>query len=110
MVLDNRQMNLHAGERNLDWLSKNIAAVAVKYGVEKIKLFGSRARGEENSQSDYDFLIRRGKINSLIQYSAFVEELEELLGTHVDVITDTSDDEEIIKTAEKEGILLYDRK
>ena len=42
MVLDNRQMDLHAGERNLDRLSKNIAAVAMKYGVEKIKLFGSR--------------------------------------------------------------------
>ncbi|MBR1486007.1 MAG: nucleotidyltransferase domain-containing protein, partial [Synergistaceae bacterium] len=88
----------------------DIAPIAKKYGVEKIKLFGSRAKGEEKESSDYDFLISRGEINSFIQYAGFVEELEELLGTRVDVITDTSDDSNFIDTAEKEGILLYANK
>ncbi len=94
----------------LNFLSTNIAPIAIKYGVKKIKLFGSRARGEQHSRSDYDFLITRGKIDTLIKYSAFVEELEELLGTHVDVITDTSDDDELIFLAEKDGILIYENK
>ncbi|MBQ7193399.1 MAG: nucleotidyltransferase domain-containing protein [Synergistaceae bacterium] len=34
-----------------------VAPIAIKHGVKKIKLFGSRARGEEHAQSDYDFLI-----------------------------------------------------
>ena len=93
--------------KDIKALSNNIAPIAIKYGVERIKLFGSRARGEEHAQSDYDFLISRGKINSLIKYFAFVGELEELLGSHVDVITDTSDNEDLINEAETDGILLY---
>ena len=85
-----------------------VVPIAIKHGVKKVKLFGSRARGEEHAQSDYDFLISRGKIDTLIKYSAFVEDLEELLGTHVDVITDTSDDEDLIASAERDGILLYE--
>ena len=91
-------------------LITNVAPIAIKHGVKKIKLFGSRARGEGHPQSDYDFLISRGEIDTLIKYSAFVEDLEELLGTHVDVITDTSDDDELIASAEKDGILLYENK
>ena len=91
-------------------LSKDITTIAIKHGVKKIKLFGSRARGEEHLQSDYDFLITKGKIDTLIKYSAFVEDLEELLGTSVDVITDTSDDDELIASAEKDEILIYENK
>ena len=57
--------------KNIESLSANIAPIAKKYGVEKIKLFGSRAKGEEKESSDYDFLISRGEINSLIQYFEF---------------------------------------
>ena len=57
--------------------------------------------------SDYDFLISRGRMRSLLQYSAFVAELEAVLGTHVDVITDTSDDKQLIGTAEAEGVEIY---
>ena len=88
-------------------LTNNIAPIAAKYGVKRIKLFGSRARGDNKPQSDYDFLISKGEIHSLLQYAAFVAELEELLGMPVDVITDTSDDEYLINTAENEGIEIY---
>lgn len=91
-------------------LSSNIALIAEKYGITRIKLFGSRARGDNTPLSDYDFLISKGKLRSLLQYSAFVTELEELLGVPVDVVTDTSDDELLIKTAEKEGIEIYGSK
>ena len=95
---------------NFQDLITNVAPIAIKHGVKRMKLFGSRARGEGHPQSDYDFLISRGEIDTLIKYSAFVEDLEELLGTHVDVITDTSDDDELIASAEKDGILLYENK
>ena len=96
--------------KGLQDLITNVAPIAIKHGVRKIKLFGSRARGDEHTQSDYDFLISRGKIDTLIKYSAFVEELEEILGTRVDVVTDTSDDEDLIASAEREGILLYENR
>ena len=88
-------------------LTNNIAPIAAKYGVKRVKLFGSRARGDNKPQSDYDFLISKGEIHSLLQYAAFIAELEELLGLPVDVITDTSDDEFLINKAETEGIEIY---
>ncbi|MBP5592007.1 nucleotidyltransferase domain-containing protein [bacterium] len=94
----------------INTLTSNILPIAEKYGVTRIKLFGSRARGDNKPQSDYDFLISKGAIQTLLQYSAFVAELEELLGVHVDVITDTSDDEYLINTAETEGIEIYGNK
>ena len=91
-------------------LTNNITPIAAKYGVKRVKLFGSRARGDNKPQSDYDFLISKGEIHSLLQYAAFIAELEELLGLPVDVITDTSDDEFLINTAEAEGIEIYGNK
>ena len=86
-----------------------ILPIILKYGVDRVILFGSKARGDATKDSDYDFLISKGNIRSLLQYMSFVGELEDVLNTHVDVITDTSSDENIIQTAMQEGILLYER-
>ena len=91
-------------------LASSIIPIATKYGVSRVKLFGSRARGDNKPHSDYDFLISRGRMRSLLQYSAFVAELESVLGTHVDVITDTSDDKQLISAAEAEGVEIYGNK
>ncbi len=83
--------------------------IAMKYGVERILLFGSMARGDANEHSDYDFLITKGNLKSLIQYMSFVNELESILNRHVDVISDSSSDDDIITAAQQEGILIYER-
>ena len=36
---------------------ENILAIAAKHGAFNVRIFGSVARGEENSESDIDFLI-----------------------------------------------------
>ncbi len=94
---------------NTKSIKKIILPIAQKYGVERMFLFGSMARGDANENSDYDFLITKGDLKSLIQYMSFVSELENILHSHVDVITDSSSDDDIIKTAIQEGILLYER-
>jgi predicted nucleotidyltransferase len=90
-------------------IKKVVIPIAEKYGIAKMILFGSNARGEARDDSDYDFLISRGEMKSLIQYMSIVEELEDMLSCHVDVVTDTSSDEEIINTAIQEGVLLYEK-
>lgn len=47
------------------------------YGVEKIYLFGSYARGDATSKSDIYLRIDKGKITGLFQLSGFYLELEE---------------------------------
>ena len=86
-----------------------ITPIAQKYGVERVLLFGSMARGDNDKNSDYDFLITKGEFKSLIQYSSFITDLETALQSNVDVITDSSSDETIIETALREGVLAYER-
>ena len=90
-------------------LKEIVSPIAQKYGVERVLLFGSMARNEADDSSDYDFLITKGNLRSLIQYMSFVSELETVLKRHVDVVTDSSPDEIIISNAIQEGILLYER-
>lgn len=90
-------------------ISRIVAPIAEKYGVKRISLFGSRARGEDNADSDYDFLISKGNLNSLLYYVSFVNELEEVFGTHVDVVSDTACDKDFINSISKETVLLYER-
>lgn len=86
-----------------------VVPIAKNFGVEKVYLFGSRAKGLESPQSDYDFLISRGNINSLLRYVAFVNSLEEALGSHVDVVTDTSSDQDFIQMINNEAVLIYEQ-
>ena len=96
--------------KELAEIQKTVAPIASRYGVEKMVLFGSRARGEAHSGSDYDFLITRGQLKSLWQFSAFWTELEKACHAPVDVVSDTSFDEELIGAARKDGLLVYERK
>ena len=66
-------------ENGLKRITDIVTPIAQKFGVERVTLFGSVARGDNDENSDYDFLISSGGIHSLFQYVDFVETLEETL-------------------------------
>lgn len=82
--------------------------VAKAYGIERVSLFGSYARGEAKDNSDVDLYIERGRLKSLLQYFAFIDELEGALHCHVDVVTTGIEDKQFLSAIMKEGILLYE--
>ena len=90
-------------------LSAVVSPIAASYGVEKLFLFGSRARGDARPDSDYDFLISKGKVQTLFLHAALWQALEDALNAPVDLITDTSSDKSVIEQARKEAILLYEQ-
>ena len=63
-----------------------ILRVAAKHGVQRIRVFGSVARGDAGPQSDVDFLIDVGPSHSPFFPGGLVSDLEALLGRHVDVV------------------------
>ena len=65
-----------------------ILRIAEQYGAKNIRIFGSFARGEDNAKSDADFLVKME--GSLVKRIAFIQELEELLGRKVDIVTERS--------------------
>ncbi len=95
---------------SLEEIRNIISPIAARYGVSKVYLFGSRARGDNEPDSDYDFLISRGDINTIISHMEFVYDLEDAFGVHVDVVTDDMDDREFLNMIKEECIGIYERK
>lgn len=82
--------------------------IAKAYGVEQMGLFGSYARGEAKDDSDIDLYIECGRLKTLLQYFAFVNELEDVLQCHVDVVTTGIEDKQFLTAIMQEGVLLYE--
>ena len=95
---------------SLDEISKISMPIAEKHGVAKLYLFGSYARKEVTEHSDIDLLIDKGNIRNLLDYFAFVSDLEDSFGKHVDVVTITCNDKEFVEKVMKEAILIYESK
>jgi len=54
---DKQQYVLNGPRPSVEELSAIVALIAEKYGVNKVYIFGSVARGGYNENSDYDFCI-----------------------------------------------------
>jgi len=86
-----------------------IREIAQRYGVERVTLFGSYARGDARIDSDIDLLIDKGRIRGLFQLSGFHLDLEERFNTHVDLLTTDSLNEKFLKRINGEEIILYEQ-
>jgi predicted nucleotidyltransferase len=64
-----------------------ILAIAGRYGARNIRLFGSIARGTATEASDVDLLLEMEGGRSLLDLVAIKQELEDLLGRQVHVVT-----------------------
>jgi hypothetical protein len=93
----------------LDEIKEKTVPIAKSYGIQSLGVFGSYARNEATDDSDVDICVEKGSLRSLIQYFAFVQELEKILGCHVDVITTEIEDTDFLNHVLKERILLYER-
>jgi len=81
--------------------------IAKKYGVKKLSLFGSYARGEADEKSDVDFLFEKGKILGL-EYFGFVNDLEEEFKCHVDLVSEGISDKEFLAEIKNDEVILYE--
>lgn len=93
---------------SIDEIKSKAVPVAKDYGIRKLSLFGSYARGEATDDSDIDFYIDKGKLRGLLQYFSFVDDLENALKCHVDVVTTSIEDKAFLGNIVKEGIVLYE--
>ena len=67
---------------------EKIVSMAVRHGARNVRVFGSVARGEANSNSDVDFLFELDPGRSLFDLGGLIADVEELLGCKVDVISE----------------------
>ena len=79
----------------LDYVLEQIKKIASKYKIEKVVLFGSRARGDNSRVSDYDIAIC-GNVLSPIDKALFsfdIEEISTLKKIDIVFVDESLDDE-----------------
>lgn len=78
----------------LDELGKtkraSIRAIAARHGVQKVRVFGSFARGDAREDSDIDLLIEAGPSTPPWFPGGLLFDLEEELGRKVDIAEENS--------------------
>lgn len=68
--------------------SSEINQIAEKHGAYDLRLFGSVSRGEDKEDSDVDILVKTKEKTSPWFPGGLIADLEELLGKHVEVVTE----------------------
>ena len=88
-------------------IQKIVSELARQYGAERVYLFGSYARGDMTAGSDIDLRIDKGSIRGLA-FAGLLGDLEDALGTHVDLISTAGMDEDLLREVQKDEVLLYE--
>ena len=85
-----------------------VTPIAQKYGLKRMYLFGSYAKGTANESSDIDLLIEKGLPLSLLKMSGLRQDTVEALGVGVDIVSITGIDEAFRNEIRGTEVLLYE--
>ncbi len=69
---------------------QELLKIAHQHGATGLRVFGSRAHDEARDDSDLDLLVTLEPGRSLLDLIAIKQDLEDLLGCAVDVVTEQS--------------------
>jgi len=75
-------------ERTIELLRENKPMLTTLFGVRRLALFGSFARGSSRADSDVDVLVEFDGPATSKRYFGVLFYLEDLLGCSVDLVTD----------------------
>lgn len=67
-----------------------VLRIVTRHGAGKVRVFGSVVRGDAGPDSDVDILIDLDRGRSLLDIVAIKQDLEDLLGCRVDVVTEAA--------------------
>jgi len=87
-------------------IREDILRIAAQYGAYNVRIFGSVARGEADSESDIDLLVNMEPGRSLLDLCGLLIDLEELPGRKVDVVTEKGLRDRIRERVLKEAVAL----
>jgi predicted nucleotidyltransferase len=93
---------------SIDEITNIVAPIARSYGIGRLALFGSYARGDATTNSDIDLrIIDKGSLRGMFQLAGFNYDLEEKFDIHVDVLPTDAISDEILDEITKEEIIVY---
>ena len=69
-----------------------VLELAARRHLGNVRVFGSSVHGADTPDSDVDLLVQPDRSASLFDLAGFADELKELLGNDVDVVSDVDSD------------------
>ncbi|MGC4395476.1 nucleotidyltransferase family protein [Hydrogenophaga sp. T2] len=88
----------------INLLSRSKPELARRYGVARLALFGSTARGNARADSDVDVLVGFDGPATSQRYFGVQFFLEDLLGQRVDLVTETALRDELRPYVDKDRV------
>ncbi len=93
-------------------IEKVVKQLVQSFSIERIILFGSRARGNADAESDYDFLVVMNFIKRRTQVAADIRKAAHISGIPMDFLLRTPEEWEtgflLKKEIASEGIVVYE--
>ena len=95
-------------EYTFEELSRIVGGIAAEYGMRRVYLFGSRARGDNRSDSDYDFCVLTDDGCTLFTLGGFYSDLRDAIGTEIDIVSEGAIEGDFREEVLRDRILLYE--
>ena len=92
----------------IDQLRAITVPIAASYGVRRLSLFGSYARGEATETSDIDLLVDRGNMPGGWAIGGLYADLREALGKELDMVTTSCHDKSFLTRIRPDEVTLYE--
>ena len=94
---------------DINWIKEKTVPIAIRYGLKKMYLFGSYAKGTATEESDIDLLFERGDKITLLGVSSMLQDLKESLGKSVDLVSVNSLEPSFAEEVYGSEVLLYEK-
>lgn len=92
----------------IEELRRIVEPIAESYGMRQVYLFGSRARGDNREDSDYDFCVVTSDDCDLFDLGGFFAELRDALGVEIDLVCQESLRDDFSREVLRDRRLVYE--
>lgn len=83
--------------------------IAQRYGLRKMSVFGSVARGEATEKSDVDLLVDIPKGWGLLSFYELRSNIESVLACPIDLVSTGIEDLDFLNIIRKDEVVLYEQ-
>ena len=94
----------------MDHVLEQIKSIAIKYNVDKVLLFGSRARRDNTSVSDYDIAVFANTLSDLdrARFCSDIDEVNTLKKIDM-VFVDRNISDALLENIKRDGVIIYEQ-
>lgn len=95
-------------EYTIEELRRIVEPIAESYGMRQVYLFGSKARGDNREDSDYDFCVVTSDDCDLFELGGFFADLRDALGVEIDLVCQESLRDDFSREVLRDRRLVYE--